>query len=80
MPWKSSGDVSIRTRTTFSPRLDPLDGVVGVEDGPADGRAGRRVEALGDPLRALARLRVELGPEELVDLGGLDPADRLLLA
>ncbi len=57
MPWKSSGLVSTRTRTTFSPRADPLDRDVGVEDGPPDGRAGGGVEALGDalaaPLRAL---------------------------
>ncbi len=58
---------------------DPLDRHVGVEDRLADGRAGRRVEALGDPLGLLARAGVELGPQELVDLGGFDPADRLLL-
>ena len=56
----------------------PLDRRVGVEDGLADRRAGRGVEALHDPLRGLERRRVERGAEELVDLGRLDPADGLL--
>ena len=60
--------------------LDPLDGGVGVEHGPADGRAGRGVEAVDDLLRALERGGVEGVAQELVDLGGLDPGDRLLLA
>ena len=56
---------------------DPLDGDVGVEDGPPDGRAGGGVEALGDALGALAGVRVELRAEELVHLGRLDPGDGL---
>jgi len=58
---------------------DPLDRDVGVEHGLADRGARRRVEALRNPLGALPGAGVELGAQELVDLGGLDPADRLLL-
>ncbi len=54
--------------------VDPLDGGVGVEHGPPDGRARRGVEAVDDLLRALERGRVEGGAQELVDLRGLDPA------
>ena len=57
----------------------PLDGVVGVEDGPSDGRAGRGVEAVDDLQGALEGSRVERRPEELLDVGRLDPGDRLLL-
>ena len=39
---------------------DPLDRVIGVEDGAADGRARRGVEALDDLRRVLERVRVEL--------------------
>ena len=56
---------------------DPFDGVVGVEHGTADRGARRGVEALDDPLRSGPRRRVELVAQELVHLGGLDPADRL---
>ena len=80
MPWKSSGEVSIRTSTTRSPRPDPLDRGVGVEHGPADGGARRRVEALGDARRRRPRGRVELVAQELVDVGRLDAAERLFLA
>ena len=58
---------------------DPLDGGVGVEDGPPDGRARRGVEALGDPRRAGPGARVELVAQELVDVRRLDPPERLLL-
>ena len=77
MPWKSSGEVSIRTRTTFSPRCDPVDRVVGREDGSTHRRAGRRVEALGRADGGLPGDRVELVAQELVDVAGLDPGDRL---
>ena len=51
--------------------LDPLDRVVGAEDGTADGGAGRGVEALGDRASApLQRLGIELVAQELVDLAG----------
>ena len=79
IPWKSSGEVSIRTRTTRSPLADPLDRGVGIEHGAADGRSGRRVEALGDAWRLRPGARVELVAQELVDVGRLDPAERLLL-
>ena len=79
----SSGEVSIRVRMTFSPRLGPVLGVHGVEDDPARGRAGTGVEALGQEPAALdgrvLLLRVEDRPEELVELVGLDPAEGLLL-
>ena len=48
---------------------DPLDRDVGVEHGLADRGAGRRVQALCDPLRALTGAGIELGAQELVDLG-----------
>ena len=81
MPWKSSGEVSIRTRTTCSPRADPLDRGVGIEHGTPDRRARRGVEALGDALgRLAARAGIELVAQELVDVGRLDPAERLFLA
>ena len=38
MPWTSSGEVSVRTRMTFSPALGRRGGVVGREVGPAHGR------------------------------------------
>ncbi len=58
---------------------DPLDRGVGVEHGPPDGRARRGVEALGDALGGLAGRRVELVAQELVDVGRLDPGERLFL-
>src|SRR5207245_1937905 len=58
------------------PRLGVLLGVVGGEVHRTDGGAGRGVEALGDGLEG--RLGVELGVEQLVELGGLDPQDGLL--
>jgi hypothetical protein len=57
-----------------------LEGAVGVEDGLAHGRAGRGVEAGGDRWRLLLGLRVELVAQQLVDVGRLDPGQRLLLA
>ena len=80
MPWKSSGDVSIRTRTTFSPRSTH-------STASSASKTARPTAAPGEALRPLAirvaRLqggRVELVAQELVDVGRLDPADRLLLA
>ena len=58
---------------------DPLDRRVGIEHGPPDRGAGRRVEALGDPRRGGARARVELVAQQLVDVRRLDPSERLLL-
>ena len=59
---------------------DPLDRGVGIEDGPPDRRARRGVEALGDARRGGPRGGVELVAQELVDVGRLDPAERLFLA
>ena len=58
---------------------DPLDRDIGVEHGLADRGAGRCVQALRDALGAEPRAGIELGAQELIDLGRLDPADRLLL-
>ena len=79
MPWKSSGEVSIRTRTTFSPRSTQSTAVSASNTARPDGRARGGVEALGDAGRGGQRGRVELVAQQLVDVGGLDPGDRLFL-
>jgi hypothetical protein len=56
----------------------PFDGLVGIEDGPAHGRAGRGVQAVDDLGGALEGLGVEGGAEELVHHARLDPPDGLL--
>ena len=53
-----------------------LDGAVGVEDDRAARRAGARVQAPRDRLRG--RVGVDARMQELVELGGIDPDDRLL--
>ena len=52
-------------------------GVVGGEVHLADGRAGRRVQALGE--RVVLRVGVELWVEELVELRGLHAQHGFLL-
>ena len=59
--------------------MDPVDRGVGAEHGPPDGRARGGVEALRDAGRLLERDGIELVAQQLVDVGGLDPADRLFL-
>ena len=76
MPCKSSGLVSRRTRMTFSPLAGQLDGAGRVEDGLADGRAGRRAHALGD-LGDLAA-GVEPGEHQPGQLVAGDPGQRLV--
>ena len=56
--------------------LAVLLGGVGVEDDLAAGRAGRGVEALGRDLEL--GVRVEAWVQELVELGRVDPGDRLV--
>ena len=79
MPWKSSGEVSIRTRTTRSPR--PTQATASSAE-----KTARPTAAPGEAFRPRA-IRVAdwraagivLVAQELVDLGRLDPADRLFL-
>ncbi len=77
IPWKSSGEVSTRTRTTFSPRAAQA-------TASSASKTARPTAAPGDAFRPLTivrgggpGLRVELVAQELVHLGRLDPADRL---
>ena len=74
----SSGEVSIRTRITFSPSRGACLGGVGVEHRLAAGRAGRGGQALGDHL-ALGG-RIERRVEQLVERRRIDAQHRLLLA
>ncbi len=66
MPWRSSGEVSGRTRITDSPAFVVRLGVVGGEVHLPHRSAGRCVEPLGE--RAVLRARVELRVQELVEL------------
>ena len=72
----SSGVVSQRTRITDSPALPRSSARVGVEDDLPGGGAGRGVEALRRDLEL--GVRVEPRVQELVELGRVDPRDRLL--
>ena len=76
MPCRSSGVVSRRTRMTSSPR-SALDGRARVEDGLADGRAGRGAHALGE--QPCAPPRVELGEHQPASCVAGDPRERLVL-
>ena len=79
MPWKSSGEVSTRTSTTCSPRPTHSTAVSALKTARPDRRARRGVQALGDAGRLGEAGRVELVAQQLVDVGGLDPGDRLFL-
>ena len=59
--------------------VDPFDGRVGVEDCPADGGAGRRIEPVHDLGCAFEGGLVERGAQELVDVARLDPRHCLVL-
>ena len=73
MPWKSSGAGLDADQDHLLALAGQLGGAVGVEDGLADGGAGRRVEA-----RRSSRLRLRLGglvelvAQQLVDVRRLD--------
>ena len=85
MPRRSSGEVSLRTRRTFSPLLRRRSGAVGVEVDLAGSGAGTGGKAGGDGLGLLHVGEVEDRGEELVELiGGVAqdggfPVDELLL-
>ena len=79
MPWKSSGDVSMRTRMTFSPCSTHSTAV-------SASNTARPTAAPGEALRPLTmRFAVSSAfgsnvvAQELVDVGRLDARDRLLL-
>ena len=78
MPWTSSGEVSLRTRITFSPRSDGVDGVVGGEVHPAD-RGARATRASPLAITCLGA-GLELRVQHLVEVVGLDALDGLRLA
>ena len=72
----SSGVVSQRTRITLSPALPRSSARVGVEDDLPGRRAGRGVQALRGDVEL--GVRVEHRMQELVELGRVDPRDRLV--
>jgi hypothetical protein len=59
--------------------IDPGDRVIGREDGSTNRRSRRRIETVRDPRGCLDRGRIVLIAQELVDMGRLDPGERLLL-
>ena len=78
MPWMSSGEVSMRTRITASPLAAMRSASSALNTTlpeTAPGEAGRPLA-----IRSRSRCRVEGRVQQLVERGGLDPADRLVLA
>ena len=70
MPRRSSGDVSLRTSSTFSPLLSSGGGAVGVEIDLAGSSAGTGGKTAGDRFGLLHFSDVEDRREQLVELIG----------
>ena len=77
MPCRSSGDVSGRTRITASPAAADASASSAVNDTLPTAAPGDAFEA--GRQHVVLRGRVELRVQELVELRGLDPEDRLAL-
>ena len=79
MPWKSSGDVSMRTRMTFSPCWAISNARSALNTALPTAAPGDAFRPGGDLLGARLGGRVELVAQQLVDMCRLDPRERLAL-
>ena len=79
IPWKSSGEVSIRTSTTRSPLATHSTAVSASKTARPTAAPGEALSPLAIAWRGGPGARVELVAQELVDVGRLDPAERLFL-